>query len=179
MLEIELSYLPVILGYALRHTHTHVRCVTPLLRNAHLISTLLLSSTLPHLFTSSFMLGPLCSPRFRPPLSLSFLVPLSALPLHESFSSHILTSVRFKTRITDIPNLVFVLVGLRSLLARSNKWRYNNLQYCHTICNNWSINVNDFMTLEKINFLNYYLVWYFSTVDISYFSLKSVVKNYC
>lgn len=95
MFEIELSYLPA---------HTHAHCVTPLLRNAHLISTLhprpslLLSSMLPHLLTYSFMLGPLSSPLFYPPLSLSFPLILSALTLQEFFPLILLPCVTTDTK---------------------------------------------------------------------------------
>lgn len=75
VLEIKLNYLPA---------HSHARCVTPQLRNAHISSTLCPSclpfSFPPHFLTSSLMLGLLSTPLFRLPLSLS----LPLLPLHES-----------------------------------------------------------------------------------------------
>lgn len=60
VLEIELSYLPVILGYVWTDTftHTHARWVPPLLRNAHL--NLRPSSFPPHFLTYSP--PPSCSP---------------------------------------------------------------------------------------------------------------------
>lgn len=83
---LELSYLPVILGYMRTdtHAHTHACWVTPLLRNVHLNSTLpSFSPTFfsPHFFTSSFMPGLLFSPLFRLPSSFS----LPELPLHDLF----------------------------------------------------------------------------------------------
>lgn len=93
-------------------------------------SLLLLSSTLPHLLTSSLKLGPLFSPLFRLPLSLSPPLLMSALPLHQSFPLIFLQCVTVDPKPVWQTFPISCLYLYRSLKATSNKWRCE--RHCHT-----------------------------------------------
>lgn len=108
------------------HIHAHTCTLGPALAAecTSQPSSFLLSSTLPDLFTSSFMLAH-CLHLSSACLCLYlFLCSLCMPPF-----SHILTMChhRLKTRITHGPDLKFVLVRHRSLSTRSTEGQYNNL----------------------------------------------------
>lgn len=115
VLEIKLSDFPV-------QTHTCTLCHAPAEECAsHLHSPSSLPSSLPSYIHSSSLIHLLLHAQptiftSLPPASVFISSSLSVLPsLHESFPVIFLQCVRLKTRITDIPNLMFVLVRNRSL----------------------------------------------------------------